>query len=375
MTSSNNKAASIYEGTNINDWGSFENIEETKLFDSIQIGSWSLRNRIAMAPMTRCFANHETGIVSTDVVEYYRKRAADGVGLIITEGIVISPRAKGNPGVPGIYTQEQIDSWKPVTEAVHKEGGKIIAQIWHVGRMSHHEIIGGQMPQAPSAIAAEGNVPRFRKPFDTPEAMTLEEIQEVIGQYAQAAKNAIEAGFDGVEIHGAHGYLIDQFTYEFANKRTDKYGGDLKQRLTFMKEVTEAVIEAVGADKTLLRFSAFKGDNPTYMWENPELAIEMFVNMFNEVGLTMIHPSTMNYTTVIADGKNFHQLVRKYWEGTIVGVGNLNPKEAEEALQEGTIDVVAFGRPLIANPDFVHRIKNAESLVEYDAKEHLATLI
>lgn len=168
MTSSNNKAASIYEGTNINAWGSFENIEETKLFHPIQIGSWSLRNRIAMAPMTRCFANNETGVVGTDVVEYYQKRAADGIGLIITEGIVISPRAKGNPGVPGIYTQAQIDSWKPVTEAVHKEGGTIIAQIWHVGRMSHHEIIGGQMPQAPSAIAAEGNVPRFRKPFDTP---------------------------------------------------------------------------------------------------------------------------------------------------------------------------------------------------------------
>lgn len=345
MTSSSNKAASIYEGTNVNAGGSFENVEETKLFDPIQIGALSLRNRIAMAPMTRCFADNETGVVGADVVEYYRKRAADGIGLIITEGIVISPRAKGNPGVPGIYTQEQIDSWKPVTEAVHKEGGTIIAQIWHVGRMSHHEIIGGQMPQAPSAIAAEGNVPRFRKPFDTPEAMTLEEIQEVIGQYAQAAKNAIEAGFDGVEIHGAHGYLIDQFTYEFANKRTDKYGGNLKQRLTFMKEVTAAVIEAVGANKTLLRFSAFKGDNPTYMWEKPELAIETFVNMFKEVGLTMIHPSTMNYTQEIADGKNFHQLVRKYWDGTIVGVGNLNPKEAEEALQEGTIDVVAFGRP------------------------------
>ncbi|PGC33570.1 alkene reductase [Bacillus pseudomycoides] len=375
MTSSNNKAVSIYEGTNINNLGSFENIEEIKLFNPIQVGTWSLRNRVAMAPMTRCFANDETGVVGSDVVEYYRKRAADGVGLIITEGIVISSRAKGNPGVPGIYTQEQIDSWKPVTDAVHKEGGTIIAQIWHVGRMSHHELTGGFLPQAPSAIAAQGNVPRFQKPFDKPEAMTIEEIQEVIGQYAQAAKNAMEAGFDGVEIHGAHGYLIDQFAYEFANDRKDKYGGDLKQRLTFMKEVVQAVIEAVGADKTLLRFSAFKGDNPSYMWGNPEEAIKTFINMFREVGLTMIHPSTMNYTQVIADGKNLHQLVRKYWNGIIVGVGNLNPKEAEEALQEGTIDVAAFGRPLISNPDFVHRVKCGESLEEYDAKQHLATLI
>ncbi|WP_243523583.1 alkene reductase [Bacillus pseudomycoides] len=375
MASSNSKAASIYEGTNINNWGSFQNIEETKLFDPIQMGAWCLRNRVAMAPMTRCFANDETGVVGADVAEYYRKRAADGVGLIITEGIVISPRAKGNPGVPGIYTGEQIESWKSVTDAVHKEGGTIIAQIWHVGRMSHHELTGGFLPQAPSAIAAQGNVPRFRKPFDTPEAMTIEEIQETIEQYAQAARNAIEAGFDGVEIHGAHGYLIDQFAYEFANHRNDQYGGDLKQRLTFMKEVLQAVINAIGADKTLIRFSAFKGDNPSYMWKDPEEAIQTFIEMFCEVGLTMIHPSTMNYTQVIADGKNLHQLVRKYWDGIIVGVGNLNPKEAEEALQEGTIDVASFGRPLISNPDFVHRVKRGESLEEYDAKQHLATLI
>ncbi|MBC6975911.1 alkene reductase [Bacillus sp. Xin] len=375
MTNSKRKTASIYEGTNINNWGSFQNVEETKLFDPIQIGTWSLRNRVAMAPMTRCFADDKTGVVGGDVAEYYRKRAADGVGLIITEGIVISPRAKGNPGVPGLYTRDQIESWKPVTEAVHNEGGTIIAQIWHVGRMSHHELTGGFSPQAPSAIAAQGNVPRYRKPFDTPEAMTIEEIQETVEQYAQAARNAIEAGFDGVEIHGAHGYLIDQFTYEFANHRKDQYGGDLKQRLTFMKEVLQAVISAIGADKTLIRFSAFKGDNPSYMWEDPEAAIQTFVEMFHEVGLTMIHPSTMNYTQVIADGKNLHQLVRKYWNGIIVGVGNLNPKEAEEALQEGAIDVVAFGRPLIANPDFVHRVKLGESLEEYDAKQHLATLV
>ncbi|MDQ0418879.1 N-ethylmaleimide reductase [Croceifilum oryzae] len=375
MTNSNHKVASIFEGTKINDGGSLGSIEDTKLFDPIQVGSWSLRNRIAMAPMTRCFANDETGVVGSEVVEYYRKRAADGIGLIITEGIVISPRAKGNPGVPGIYTKEQIGSWKPVTEAVHKEGGTIIAQIWHVGRMSHHELAGGQMPQAPSAIAAKGDVPRFRKPYDTPEEMTLEDIQEVINQYAQAAKNAVEAGFDGVEIHGAHGYLIDQFTYEFANKRIDQYGGDLKKRLTFMKEVVQAVIEAVGADKTLLRFSAFKGDNPAYMWDNPEEAVKTFVEMFKEVGLTMIHPSTMDYTRVISDGKNFHQLVRKYWDGIMVGVGSLNPKEAEKSLQEGTIDVAAFGRPLIANPDFVHRLKQGESFVEYDAKVHLPTLV
>jgi N-ethylmaleimide reductase len=346
-----------------------------KLFEPIQIGAWRLRTRTAMAPMTRCFADDNTGVVGDDIVEYYRKRAADGIGLIITEGTVISPRGKGNPGVPGIYTQEQVEAWKKVTDAVHKEGGTIICQIWHVGRLTHHELTGGLPPQAPSAIQAEGIIPRFHKRYDVPEEMSVEDIKEVVRQYAQAARNAMAAGFDGVEIHGAHGYLIDQFNFELTNKRTDRYGGDLAQRLTFMKEVTGAVIDAIGTDRTLIRFSAFKVGNPDYMWENPEAAIHTFAEAFREVGATMIHPSTMNFTQVLDDGKTMHQLVRKYWDGVIVGVGNLDPETAEQALAEGTIDVAAFGRPLIANPDFLHRVKNGQSLVEYDAKKHLLTLI
>jgi 2,4-dienoyl-CoA reductase-like NADH-dependent reductase (Old Yellow Enzyme family) len=348
---------------------------KSKLFEPTKIGAWNLRTRTAMAPMTRCFADDETGIVGDGVVEYYRKRAADGIGLIITEGTVISPRGKGNPGVPGIYTQEQVEAWKKVTEAVHKEGGTIICQIWHVGRLTHHELTGGFPPQAPSAIRAEGVIPRFRKPYDVPEEMSVEDIQEVVSQYAQAAKNAMAAGFDGVEIHGAHGYLIDQFNSDITNKRTDRYGGDLAQRLTFMKEVTKAVIDAIGTERTLIRFSALKLDNPFYMWEDPEAAIHTFMEAFKEVGATMIHPSTMNFTQVVANGKTMHQLVRKYWDGVIVGVGNLDPVTAEQALEEGTIDVAAFGRPLIANPDFLHRVKNGKGLVEYDAKKHLLTLV
>lgn len=345
-----------------------------KLFEPVTIGAWNLKTRTAMAPMTRCFADDQTGVVGEDVVEYYRKRAADGIGLIITEGVVISPRGKGNPGVPGIYSPAQIESWKKVTDAVHSEGGTIIAQIWHVGRVTHHELAGGLPPQAPSAIQAEGVVPRFRKPYDVPEEMTTGDIQEVIAQYAQAAKNAIEAGFDGVEIHGAHGYLIDQFNSDVSNHRTDKYGGDLAGRLTFMKEVLRAVIDAIGADRTLIRFSALKMDNPDYMWEDPEAAIQTFLAAFNEVGVTMIHPSTMNFTQVIADNKTLHQLVRKHWKGIIVGVGSLDAETAEKALEEGTIDVAAFGRPLIANPDFLHRVQQDESLVTYDAKQHLLIL-
>lgn len=346
-----------------------------KLFEPVTIGAWKLRTRTAMAPMTRCFADVQTGVVGEDVVEYYRRRAADGIGLIITEGIVISPRAKGNPGVPGLYTQNQINAWKKVTEAVHQEGGTIIAQIWHVGRASHHEIADNLPPQAPSAIRAEGKVSRFGKPFDLPEEMSIDDIKEVIGQYAQAARNAIEAGFDGVEVHGAHGYLIDQFNSDVSNHRTDRYGGDLAGRLTFMKEVLKEVIDAVGANRTLIRFSALKIDQPNYMWEDPEEAIQTFIEAFKEVGMTMIHPSTMEFTKTIADGKTMHQLVRKYWDGVIVGVGDLDAETAEQAITEGTIDIAAFGRPLLANPDFLHRVEKGEEIIPYDAKTHLQELI
>ncbi|MDE5414204.1 alkene reductase [Alkalihalobacillus sp. MEB203] len=371
----NKTVAWIRLPTATSNWANLDNPSDAKLLEPVKIGAWNLQSRTAMAPMTRCFADNETGVVGSDVVEYYRKRAADGIGLIITEGIVVSPRGKGNPGVPGLYSQEQIESWKPVTDAVHKEGGTIIAQIWHVGRLSHHELAGNLPPQAPSAIRAEGNVSRFRKPYDTPEEMTIDDIQEVVGQYAQAAKNAIEAGFDGVEIHGAHGYLIDQFCSDVTNKRTDRYGGDLPERLTFMKEVTKAVIDAIGTDRTLIRFSAHKVDNTAYEWEDPELAIHTFIEAFREVGATMIHPSTMEFTKVLADGKTMHQLARKYWDGVIVGVGNLEPEAAEKALMEGTIDVAAFGRPLIPNADFLTRLKNGDELEEYEARTHLPVLV
>ncbi|MFS0570438.1 alkene reductase [Brevibacillus sp. 179-C8.2 HS] len=350
-------------------------MEKQGLLQPTSMGAWKLRNRIAMAPMTRTFADEQTGVVGPDVVEYYRKRAADGVGLIITEGTVISPRAKGTRGVPGLYTTEQIEGWKKVTDAVHQAGGVIIAQIWHVGRLSHHEIAGGLPPQAPSALQAEGHVHRFGKPYDTPEEMSLADIEEVIQQYAQAARNAMTAGFDGIEIHGAHGYLIDQFNSDISNHRQDEYGGDLRQRLTFMKEVAKAVISEVGADRTIMRFSALKDDQREYMWEDPDAAIQTFVEAFKEAGLTMLHPSTMSFDQVIAEGKTLHELVRKYWDGIVIGVGDLSPERAEQAIQDAIFDVAAFGRPFLANPDLVSRLTQGEDLVAFNGREHLQVLV
>ncbi|RNC99539.1 alkene reductase [Lysinibacillus halotolerans] len=338
-----------------------------ELLNSTQIGNWHLKTKIVMAPMTRSFANNETGTVGEDIVHYYRKRAKDGIGLIITEGINPSPRGKGTFGVPGLYTNSQVDSWRKVTEAVHEEGGTIVAQLWHVGRLTHRELTGGLPPQAPSPIKADGLVHRLRKPYDTPEEMTLMDIKEVIQEYALAARNAIKAGFDGVEIHGAHGYLIDQFNCEMTNKRTDEYGGNLQNRLSFMKELLMAVINEVGKDKTIIRFSEIKDDIPGYRWANPEETIKAFIQVFHEVGLQIIHPSTNDFTEKMADDMTFHQLVRKYWDGIIIGVGNLNPQTASKAIAEGTIDLAAFGRPLLANPDFVQKIKEERPLKPYEA--------
>lgn len=346
-----------------------------KLNEPVQIGALKLRTRTAMAPLTRGFADASTGVVSEEIVNYYTRRAEDGIGLIITEGTVISPRGKGIPGVPGIYSQEQIASWRNVTEAVHKAGGTIICQIWHVGRLSNKELTGGFAPQAPSSVPAEGLVSRLKKPYDVPKAMSLSEIKEVIGQYKQAAINAIDAGFDGVEIHGAHGYLIDQFNWELTNQRTDEYGGTLKKRLTFLKEVCTEVVEAIGADRTVIRFSPHKVDDLTYVWEDPEEVVEAMIGVFKEVGMKIIHPSIMDFTHVVANGLTLHQLVRNYWNGFIVGVGGLTPLIAESALEEGTIDVAAFGRPLIPNPDYLHKVNQGEEVEEYEVKKHLGVLV
>lgn len=346
-----------------------------RLLEPVEVGSWRLRNRIVMAPMTRCFADDQTGIVGDDVVEYYRKRAADGVGLIITEGIIISHKGKGTFNLPGLYTSEQIRGWEKVTEAVHKEGGTIIAQLWHVGRLTHHKITGGFPPLAPSQIRAVGHVHRFGEPFDTPKEMTFGDIQDAIQQYAEAARNAMLAGFDGVEVHGAHGYLIDQFNSDISNKRKDRYGGDLAQRLTFMKEVLNTVIHEVGSERTMIRFSALKDDKANYMWNDPDEAIKIFTDAFKEVGVKWLHPSTNHFDHVIENENTLHQLVRKHWKSIIVGVGDLDPASANQAIKEGTIDLAAFGRPMLANPDFVKKVQTNKELEVYDRNKHLSQLI
>jgi N-ethylmaleimide reductase len=346
-----------------------------KLLEPVDAGAWKLRNRIVMAPMTRCFADDQTGTVGDDVVEYYRRRAADGIGLIITEGIIISQRGKGTFNLPGLYSDLQVKAWEKVTNAVHEEGGTIIAQLWHIGRLTHHQVTGGFPPQAPSPIRAKGKVHRFGEPFDMPEEMTAGDIKEVIQQYEKAARNAMLAGFDGVEMHGAHGYLIDQFNSKVTNQRTDRYGGNQRDRLMFMKEVTQAVMQEVGSNRTVIRFSELKDDLPDFRWDNPEETLKLYVDAFKETGVEMLHPSTNHFTRFISKKKTLHELVRKYWSGISIGVGDLNSNTASLAIENGTIDLAAFGRPLLANPDFVERLITNSELEIYNKTKHLSQLV
>ncbi|WP_235828158.1 oxidoreductase [Brevibacillus migulae] len=347
----------------------------SELLQPTRIGSWHLRTRIAMAPMTRGFACDAKGTVDEAVVAYYQRRAHDGIGLIITEGITPSPRGKGTFGVPGLFTKEQANAWRKVTEAVHEEGGTIVAQLWHVGRLTHPDLTGGHAPLAPSSLRAEGLVHRLRKPYAIPEAMTLGEIREVVLQYEQAARHAVDAGFDGVEIHGAHGYLIDQFASEITNRRTDCYGTGRTGRLLFMKEILAAVGEVIGMDRLIYRFSELKDDLPDYRWLEPEEEINAYLEASREVGLRVLHPSTNTFLQPISGGLTLHELVRKRWDGTLIGVGGLSPSSATDAIQSGVIDLAAFGRPLLANPDFVQRLRTGMPLVSYDSAIHLKHLL
>ncbi|WP_228469041.1 oxidoreductase [Paenibacillus sp. JNUCC31] len=344
------------------------------LLSPVTINEWHLRNRVVMAPLTRGFANDQDGTVTEEMVAYYERRARDGVGLIITEGIIPSLAGKGTYGIPGLYTSEQTESWKKVTNAVHKHAGTIIAQLWHVGRLSHSDLI-GTAPQAPSSLQAEGRVHKLHKPYQIPQAMSVRDIQATIEQFQTAARNAVLAGFDGIELHAAHGYLMDQFINEKTNHRTDEYGGDIQGRLRFLREIIVAVKKEISVDRISVRFSEKKDDDPSYVWADKAGMIDAYLNLFRETGISILHPSTERYTRTWEGEQTFHQSIRSQWDGIIIGVGNLDVQTAKLAVTDRIIDLAAFGRPFIANPDLVQKWHTGQRLVEYDAKAHLSVLV
>lgn len=330
-----------------------------------------LKNRVLMAPLTRCMAD-ENLVPTQDMVEYYARRA--DTGLIISEATIIRPDGQGYPTTPGLFTREQIQGWKKVTDAVHANGGKMFAQLWHVGRVAHPHFFDGEV-LAPSAIGVEGSVPRMRElTYITPKAATIDDIKSLIADFAKAAENAIEAGFDGVEIHGANGYLIDQFLHYEANVREDEYGQTPQNMARFALEVTDAVIAAVGNERTALRVTPGAYFNMSE--DNRDKAVfDYLLPELEKRNLAYLHGGIFDDSTTFEslEGKTTSEFLRAGYKGTLVGVGSYSFESAKDAINEGKFDLIAIGRPLIANPDYISKVTNGEELVPY-SDEMLAEL-
>ena len=320
------------------------------LFTPFELGPITLGNRILMAPMTRNRAG--TGDVPHALnAEYYAQRAT--AGLIVTEASQISPQGKGYPGTPGIYSAEQVAGWRLVTDAVHKKGGRIFLQLWHVGRISHPTLQeGGQLPVAPSALKPDGNAMTGQGlvPFVEPRALALEEIPGIVATFRQAAINAKAAGFDGVEIHGANGYLLDQFLRDGTNQRTDAYGGPVENRARLLLEVVEVVSTVFGASRVGVRLSPVNPFNDIAD-SDPQATFDHVASQLGGRGLAYLHVVQMG--TAPFDW----QRLRQAFGGTFVVNGGYDRVKAEAAIDGGAADLVAIGVPFLANPDLVERLQ------------------
>jgi len=344
------------------------------LFKPLQLGPYRLAHRVVMAPLTRMRAGQPGNVPTALNVEYYRQRASAG-GLIIAEGSQISPLAQGMPATPGIHSAGQIAGWKAVTAAVHAKGGLIFLQLWHCGRISHSSQHPNEgLPVAPSAIAAKGEAftaAFTRVPFETPRALGTDELPGLIGEYRQAARNAREAGFDGVEIHGANGYLLEQFLQSRINRRQDAYGGSIDNRTRLPFEVAEAVAGVLGPDRVGIRLSPFGIANDTGE-DDPMPLYGHLIQRLATLRLGYLHlvePRASGAGQAEVDHKNVpsaSELFRPMWPGMLIAAGNYKADSAEAAVAAGTADAVAFGRFFIANPDLPERLRRGAPLNPYN---------
>lgn len=343
-------------------------MKHTTLFSPYQLGEIALKNRFLMAPMTRSRSSQPGDVPNAMMAKYYAQRAS--AGLIITEATQISLQGMGYAKTPGIYTAEQVAGWKQVTQAVHDAGSKIFLQLWHVGRVSSSKVNGLQ-PLAPSAIIAkETSVYIFDGapngdatfvPVEEPREMTKEDIDRTILDFVQGAKNSILAGFDGVEIHGANGYLIDQFLRSNSNKRTDEYGGSKENRIRLLVEITKAVAEAVGKEKTGVRLSPFIKFKDM---DDPEIleTIMLAAEKLNALDIAYIHLCEADWDDAPSIPEEFRKNLRARFKNTIIATGNKTPEEGEYLLQEDLVDLIGFGRNFLTNPDYPERVKKEASL-------------
>ena len=335
------------------------------LFTPLTVGAIEARNRVVMAPLTRNRADNDSDEVGELHVDYYTQRA--GAGIIITEATQISPEGKGYLATPGIYTDGQAAAWKKVTDAVHKAGGKIVVQLWHVGRISHTSLQpDGQAPVAPSAITA--NMKTFTaKGFEQtsdPRALNTEEISRVVQDYVHATKMAKKAGFDGVEVHGANGYLIDQFLKTKTNKRDDQYGGSVENRARLLLEVLEAVTQEWDGAHVGLRLSPFSPANDIAD-DDAQETFEYVIKQLNQFNLAYLHmvEGATGGSRELAEGENLAKL-RDLFEGVYMANNGYDRALAIETVKSGKADLVAFGRPYLANPDLAERLERDAPLNE-----------
>ncbi|MEN0074953.1 MAG: alkene reductase [Paracraurococcus sp.] len=335
------------------------------LFQPFQLGPLALPNRVVMAPLTRSRAGSK-GIPGPLNAEYYAQRAS--AGLIIAEATQISPQGQGYAFTPGIHDEAQVAGWRQVTEAVHAAGGRIVLQLWHVGRISHPSLQpGGAPPVAPSALRPEGQAftETGFQPFETPRALETDEIAGIVGDYRQAALNARRAGFDGVEIHGANGYLIDQFLRDKTNRRTDLYGGSIENRTRFLLEVTEAVTAVWGGDRVGLRISPVSPANDIAD-SDPQALFGHVAEQVNRFGLAYLHV-VEGATGGPRDNLPFDfAALRRAFRGAYMANNGYDLALAQATLREGRADLIAFGRPFIANPDLVERLRRGAPLNALD---------
>lgn len=350
------------------------------LFSSLELGGLTLKNRIALPPLTRCRSSQPHNIPNDLMVDYYRQRA--NAGFMVTEGTQIEPRGQGYAWTPGIHSQEQIEGWKKVTHAVHQAGGTLFCQLWHVGRVSHTELQPQKdAPIAPSDIPAT-NVRVFIETAPNegilttpsqPRALSTQEVKDVVELYRQAAHNAKDAGFDGIELHAANGYLINQFISEHTNTRTDCYGGSLENRLRFLKEIVIAVSEAFGSHRVGVRFAPlFQSTDEERVYlglveSDPHHVYVTAAQMLNDLNIGYLSIAEADWDNAPDLPSTFRQALRDTFKAPIMYAGKYTQEKAQYVLDNGWGDLFGFGRTFIANPDLPHRLQHNLPLNEVDA--------
>lgn len=330
-------------------------MSDVNLFTPLQLGPHALRNRLVMAPLTRCRAQRD-GVPTPIMAEYYGQRA--GAGLILSEATPVTPMGVGYPLIPGIWNEAQVAGWRPITRAVHERGGRIFMQLWHVGRISHPSLLpDGATPVAPSAVAPRGEASTYEgyKPFVTPRALDIAELPGIVEAFRQGAANALAAGFDGVEVHAANGYLLDQFLRDGSNKRTDAYGGGVDNRARLLLEVLAAVCGACGADRVGVRLSPVQPFNDMFDSE-PEATFSRVVELLNPFKLAYLHVTELGRDRPGLAGPYFEvKKLRHLWQGLYMTNHGYDKASATAALAANEADMVAFGALYIANPDLAER--------------------